>query len=536
MFFLKSSLDGPATQLLLELTAGATEADVIQLLRNRFGCANQQERFRAELRTRRRRPGETVQDLFLDIVRLLSLSYPGQSGELYQSIGRDCFLEALEDPELRIRVLDQQPTTMEQALAIVCRMQAYSNTTSGSASASKTEEADRRRVKTVVAVTSPPQTVATYIDERRIAQLERTIADQQREIRQLKSNEAVASHYNVGMQWTPPTGVQQQQQPIQQSNVGWYPYQASNGPSNWQQQPAMMEMPEQSFQATNEMNGPGKRYGNRKQQNRQPRVDRETCRLCLTKGHWQNSCPLRLRQHTEMSNNTHTDTARTHIDETQQKTVGTIDGDCPSETFMSIIVNGVVMHGLIDTGCDHSVCGSAVLPPDIELKPTDIKLAAANGTNIFVRGITCLNFTVNGTEMYVNVLVSDDLSDALIFGFDWLKRNKALWDFEAGTLMFENVTVQLKHRSSRANVRRIYVQESIIVQAHTEANVLVKLLRSSLRGPKCDWVTTPKEVKSGLFMARTLLPDEGLCAVRFMNISDVDQTIDKGLLLGVAMP
>ena len=404
LFFLKSSLDGPATQLLLELTAGATEADVIQLLRNRFGCANQQERFRAELRTRRRRPGETVQDLFLDIVRLLSLSYPGQSGELYQSIGRDCFLEALEDPELRIRVLDQQPTTMEQALAIVCRMQAYSNTTSGSASASKTEEADRRRVKTVVAVTSPPQTVATYIDERRIAQLERTIADQQREIRQLKSNEAVASHYNVGMQWTPPTGVQQQQQPIQQSNVGWYPYQASNGPSNWQQQPAMMEMPNQSFQTATEMNGPEKRYWNRKQQNRQPRVDRETCRLCLTKGHWQNSCPLRLRQHTEMSNNTRTDTARTHIDETQQKTVGTIDGDCPSETFMSIIVNGVVMHGLIDTGCDHSVCGSAVLPPDIELKPTDIKLAAANGTNIFVRGITCLNFTVNGTEMYVNVL------------------------------------------------------------------------------------------------------------------------------------
>jgi len=80
LFFLKSSLDGPATQLLLELTAGATEADVIQLLRNRFGCANQQERFRAELRTRRRRPGETVQDLFLDIVRLLSLSYPGRSG------------------------------------------------------------------------------------------------------------------------------------------------------------------------------------------------------------------------------------------------------------------------------------------------------------------------------------------------------------------------------------------------------------------------------------------------------------------------
>jgi len=83
---------------------------------------------------------------------------------------------------------------------MVCRMQTYSNTTSRSASASKTEEADRKRVKTVVAVTSPPQTVATYIDERRIAQLERTIADQQREIRQLKSNEAVASHYNVGMQ------------------------------------------------------------------------------------------------------------------------------------------------------------------------------------------------------------------------------------------------------------------------------------------------------------------------------------------------
>ena len=85
------------------------------------------ERYRAELRTRKRKKGESIQAVYQDIRRLLALGFPGQSGELCEIIGRDAFLDALCDSALRIRVLDQQPATLDEALNIVCRMEAYSS-------------------------------------------------------------------------------------------------------------------------------------------------------------------------------------------------------------------------------------------------------------------------------------------------------------------------------------------------------------------------------------------------------------------------
>jgi len=49
------------------------------------------ERFKAEMSMRRRKPGESVQELHNKIRRLLALSFPGESGVLYDIIGRDAF-------------------------------------------------------------------------------------------------------------------------------------------------------------------------------------------------------------------------------------------------------------------------------------------------------------------------------------------------------------------------------------------------------------------------------------------------------------
>ena len=103
------SLDGCASQILWEISDDATDVDIIRLLRNRFGNSNLMERYRAELHSRRRKRGESLQLLCAEIRKLLALAFPGQSGELYEIIGRDVFLTALDDPALRIRILDQQP-------------------------------------------------------------------------------------------------------------------------------------------------------------------------------------------------------------------------------------------------------------------------------------------------------------------------------------------------------------------------------------------------------------------------------------------
>jgi len=68
---LKASLTGQAADVLWQLTVTETEADVVRLLKNRFGSDHQMERYRLELQSRRRKPGVTAQSVYNDIRRLL---------------------------------------------------------------------------------------------------------------------------------------------------------------------------------------------------------------------------------------------------------------------------------------------------------------------------------------------------------------------------------------------------------------------------------------------------------------------------------
>ena len=93
-----ASLEGPAGQVLWDGENQNTVGGVMQFLRNRFGAINQAERFRAELKARRRKPGESLQALYQDLCRLMALAYSGSSGELSNIVGRDAFLDALDNP------------------------------------------------------------------------------------------------------------------------------------------------------------------------------------------------------------------------------------------------------------------------------------------------------------------------------------------------------------------------------------------------------------------------------------------------------
>ena len=116
LFHLKASLRGPAGQVLWDLGPDVKLAEMTHLLKQRFGSTDQVERFRMELRARRRRVGEDLQSLYNDIRRLMSLAYPGPNTTFMDVVGHESFLEALGDPELRVRILDKMPTTMDEAL------------------------------------------------------------------------------------------------------------------------------------------------------------------------------------------------------------------------------------------------------------------------------------------------------------------------------------------------------------------------------------------------------------------------------------
>jgi hypothetical protein len=143
---LKASLEGNAASLLWELPIDCSEEQLLQLLQTRFGDREQVERFRFELKTRRRRRGESLQALHQDVCRLLTLSYPGETGSLSKIVARDAFLDSLGDPDMRIRILERGATSIEEAFSIAARYESY---LAGSADLMSSEEGGRRRVRAV---------------------------------------------------------------------------------------------------------------------------------------------------------------------------------------------------------------------------------------------------------------------------------------------------------------------------------------------------------------------------------------------------
>ena len=77
---LKCCLTGVAGQLLWDTGRHdeLTYCELREKLRRRFGSDDQQVKFQAELRARRRRRGEKLAELYQDVRRLRTVAYPGR--------------------------------------------------------------------------------------------------------------------------------------------------------------------------------------------------------------------------------------------------------------------------------------------------------------------------------------------------------------------------------------------------------------------------------------------------------------------------
>jgi hypothetical protein len=182
---LKASLEGNAASLLWELPADCSEQLLLDRLESRFGDREQIERFRFELKTRRRRKGESIQALHQDVCRLLALSYPGETGSLSKIVARDAFLDSLGDPEMRIRILEKGAASIEEAFSIAARYESY---LAGSADLVSSEESGRRRVR---AVNSQPDGAASDVSWRR--QMEQSVSDLKDGISRLLQQQSCSS-------------------------------------------------------------------------------------------------------------------------------------------------------------------------------------------------------------------------------------------------------------------------------------------------------------------------------------------------------
>ena len=124
--FLKMSLTGEANNILRDITDDITYEELETKLKQRYGSLDQVEAYRVQLKARRRKKNETLSELMMDIRRLFSLAYPGPSNYMTDLAAKDSFVDALDDKELMIRVMEREPKNLEEAFKIAERMELYS--------------------------------------------------------------------------------------------------------------------------------------------------------------------------------------------------------------------------------------------------------------------------------------------------------------------------------------------------------------------------------------------------------------------------
>jgi hypothetical protein len=148
---LKCALTGAASQLLWDAPGAEkpTFDRLVSKLIDRFGSADQRELYITQLRTRRRRQNESLPELYSDIKRLMVSAYAGSvNSEMGGIFARNCFVSALADPELEMKVREREPADFEQALKAALRaevyLRAYNNDRVGEGRNRRDRKDDRR--------------------------------------------------------------------------------------------------------------------------------------------------------------------------------------------------------------------------------------------------------------------------------------------------------------------------------------------------------------------------------------------------------
>jgi len=107
-------LVGPAENLLWNAMEDTYDELVVKL-RRRYGTREQQEKFRLELKYRKRKSSETLQELAIVVEKLTKLAYPEANSAMIDALARDAFIDALDDSGLQLRVRENVPPSLDAA-------------------------------------------------------------------------------------------------------------------------------------------------------------------------------------------------------------------------------------------------------------------------------------------------------------------------------------------------------------------------------------------------------------------------------------
>ena len=125
--YLAVSLRGPAQELLGDMSPDMRQnySILVETLQARFGSEGQNELFRAQLKSRRRKSNESLPELAQAIKRLIARGYPNANVALREILALDHFIDALLDSETRLRLKQNKPATLDECVRMAIELEAF---------------------------------------------------------------------------------------------------------------------------------------------------------------------------------------------------------------------------------------------------------------------------------------------------------------------------------------------------------------------------------------------------------------------------
>ena len=137
---LACSLRGSAQALLSDLTPEIRQGydRLVTILMERFEPQNQCEIYKAQMKQRIRKRDEGLPELAQDIKRLTRMAYPSAFLDLRDTLSKDCFIEALNDADMELFICQKEPETLDDAVRMALKFEAFSQGRRKRLSAAKT--------------------------------------------------------------------------------------------------------------------------------------------------------------------------------------------------------------------------------------------------------------------------------------------------------------------------------------------------------------------------------------------------------------
>jgi len=532
---LMAALDGTAALLLWELHEPSYK-QIVEKLRRRYGSQEQQEKFKVELRIRKRKSNESLQELAQDIERMASLAYPGVDQSTRETFATDFFIDALDNHSLAYKLREREPQTINSALTQAVKLEALYKSKEvmkgiqrprlarGVAETKIGGPADQTKVGSAANEVAPKKNNTnrssnlekrtsttdhtsrqTQAAEMRTQQLQRQVDELKAQIAQMTEQFARVSIPDVGGSW------EGNRTPNQYHNMS---------PSSGFVQPSATgyhrRQPVTSTQ------------NDRKKTTGPPYV----CFGCGEPGHFRRDCP-----HLQSDERNYSHTAKP-----PDQVRGVLDGSYESEgkVYLRARIDGRIRYCLLDTGCELTVI-PAKLVGKRKLYQANKSLIAANGTQIPISGWTTLQAYVGNSLLEINGLVTEHVQDIML-GIDWLQENRILWDFVRKEVIIEGQRHRLCTRQSRhVWCRRIMVGEDTVVPPMSQMDLSTKAVHDGLaigeQSSSLTWATVPTECKDGLLVARSIMPNRVKeLPVRVMNVTEEPVKLSRGTFITGLQP